>query len=269
MGGGLGGAAPPTIVAALAVGGQSDIVPRVETPADLETLAKGLNPTVGYWDPLNLAEAEFWEQSNEATIGFLRHAEIKHGRVAMAGFVGYCVHANGIHFPWKIPGDELCAPGVSPTELWQNIPCAAKLQIILAIGIFEFYSEAAMALSPGQGGHYMRGGKPGLFPSFKGSTKGVLGDAEGRPLLPHPVPLDLYDPFNFNAKKSDEWKTKKLQVEINYGRLAMIGLMVFLSEGAVPGSVPALKGVIPATGEINVMAPFDFSVATLAVQGQE
>ena len=29
------------MVAALAVGGQSDIVPRVETPADLETLAKG------------------------------------------------------------------------------------------------------------------------------------------------------------------------------------------------------------------------------------
>merc|ERR1711988_1944943 len=269
MGGGLGGAAPPTIVAALAVGGQSDIVPRVETPADLETLAKGLNPTVGFWDPLNLAEGEFWEQSNEATIGFLRHAEIKHGRVAMAGFVGYCVHANGIHFPWKIPGDELCAPGVSPTALWEGIPYAAKLQIILAIGIFEFYSEAAMSLSPGQGGHYMRGGKPGLFTSFKGSTKGVLGDAEGRPLLPHPVPLNLYDPFNLNAKKSDEWKAKKLQVEINNGRLAMIGLMSLLSEGAVPGSVPALKGLIPATGEINVMAPFDFSVATLAVQGQE
>merc|ERR1712144_189782 len=155
--GGLGGAAPPPIIAALAMG-------RVETPADLETLAKGLNPTVGFWDPLNLAEGEFWNQSNEATIGFLRHAEIKHGRVAMAGFVGYCVHANGIHFPWKIPGDELCAPGVSPTALWQGIPYEAKLQIILAIGIFGFYSEAAQALSPSEGGHYMRGGKPGKFP---------------------------------------------------------------------------------------------------------
>ena len=48
----------------------------------------------------------------------------------------------------------------------------------------------------------------------------------------------------------------------------MIGLMSLLSEGAVPGSVPALKGLIPATGEINVMSPFDFNVATLAVQGR-
>ena len=68
--GGLGGTAPPTIVAALAVGG-------AETTADLEALAKSLNPSVGFFDPLGLAEAEFWEQSNEATIGFLRHAEIK------------------------------------------------------------------------------------------------------------------------------------------------------------------------------------------------
>jgi hypothetical protein len=267
--GGLDGAAPPPIIAALAVEGSEMTASKpgalavMETPADLGQLAKKLNPTVGFYDPLNLAEGEFWEQSNEATIGFLRHAEIKHGRVAMAGFVGFCIHANGIHFPWKVPGDELCAPGVSPPLLWQGIPDEAKWQILLTIGLFEFYSESAMAKSPEMGGHYMRGGKPGFFPPFKAAKgegyKGIPADEDGGPLLPHPVPLNLYDPFGFNKNKSEEWKAEKLRTEINNGRLAMIGLMSLLSEGAVPGSVPALNGIVPSSGEINVMSPFDFT----------
>ena len=48
-----------------------------ETKADLEALAKDLNPVIGFFDPLNLAEANFWGCTNEETIGFLRHAEIK------------------------------------------------------------------------------------------------------------------------------------------------------------------------------------------------
>lgn len=31
-----------------------------------------LNPVIGFFDPLNLAEGEFWQQSQESTIGFLR-----------------------------------------------------------------------------------------------------------------------------------------------------------------------------------------------------
>jgi hypothetical protein len=48
-----------------------------ETKADLQALAKDLNPVLGFYDPLNLAEASFWGTTNEETIGFLRHSEIK------------------------------------------------------------------------------------------------------------------------------------------------------------------------------------------------
>ena len=92
----------------------------------------------------------------------------------------------------------------------------------------------------------MKGGKPGAYPTF-----------EGIPQLftPYPgVTPSLYDPFNIAAKDSDEKKAKGLLAEINNGRLAMIGIMGFVAESKVPGSVPALDGLIkPFAGD--VMAP--------------
>ena len=48
---------------------------------ELKTIAKSLNPTVGFWDPLEFADANFFpnimEDSNGASIRWLRHAELK------------------------------------------------------------------------------------------------------------------------------------------------------------------------------------------------
>merc|ERR1719316_1700463 len=86
------------------------------------------------------ADVPLWNQDEEAVIGWLRHSEIKHGRIAMAGFVGYCVHANGIKFPFPGP-QSYVTEGMSAPEVWDAIPFLAKLQIIGAIGVFEHISE--------------------------------------------------------------------------------------------------------------------------------
>jgi hypothetical protein len=209
---------------------------------DLKKTARDAFP-VGFFDPLKLSEAEFFDWGSDATIGFLRHSEIKHGRIAMAGFIGYCIHENGIHFPWKIYAEQDWSTyqGLSAPAVWDALPVESKYQIIGVIGFLEFWSESRYVIEEDGEKHYMEGGKPGFFPSFK--------------KMVHPVPLNLYDPFGFAKKLSAEGKATKLSAEINNGRLAMIGLMGLLVESKIPGSVPFLEGMVkPYDGE--VMAPF-------------
>merc|ERR1712029_814383 len=108
----------------------------------LIAIAEKANPTIKFWDPLGLAEQDFWEAGNEATIGFLRHAEIKHGRVAMAAFVGYIIQSNVVFtWPQNYAGDLPPSTDLLPEEQWDAIPLAARYQIIAVIGFLEFWDE--------------------------------------------------------------------------------------------------------------------------------
>ena len=102
-----------------------------ESKSDLEALAKGLNPTIGFWDPLNVAGASgsLYGFNNEQTIAWYRQAEIKHGRVAMAAFVGYCVQANGGHWATKMTLGGADWPSGSPPEQWDALPAASKWRV--------------------------------------------------------------------------------------------------------------------------------------------
>ena len=64
--------------------------------------------------------------NNEQTIAWYRQAEIKHGRVAMAAFVGYCVQANGGHWATKMTLGGADWPSGSPPEQWDALPAASK-----------------------------------------------------------------------------------------------------------------------------------------------
>lgn len=211
------------------------------TKADLESLAEKCNPIVKFYDPLNLSGADFYGMGNEATIGFLRQAEIKHGRVAMFAFVGYIVQSNFV-FPWAqtLAGAPHPSPDLSPEAQWDAVPLGAKWQIFAVISALEVWDECGGGSLP----HYTAGRKPGEYPSFQLFRDNV-----------HFV-LNLYDPFGFNKNMSDETKERRLTAEINNGRLAMLGIFGFLSADAIPGSVPALSGIaIPYDG--NPMIPFE------------
>ena len=63
---------------------------------------------------VKLSEYKFW---------FLRQSKIKHGRVAMAAFVGYCIQSN-FHWPWDMTlgGDSFPSTDLSPAAQWDAIP---------------------------------------------------------------------------------------------------------------------------------------------------
>ena len=108
----------------------------------------------GIWDPLGLAEG-----GSDETIAWYRHAEIKHGRVAMAAFVGWWAVAAGARLPGDladgIPFSSLPAKGL---EAWDAVPGWGKAQMLLFAGLIEFHDELFYSR---KGTHYMRGGVPG------------------------------------------------------------------------------------------------------------
>ena len=181
--------APTTVTRAAA--------PQMMDVAGLKEQATKLNPVVGFFDPLNLSEGEFWGDSNAATIGFLRESEIKHGRIAMFGFVGYIVHANGIHWPTKGPWDNI-PTDISPQEMWDQTPEVAKWQIILTISFLEFWRENAYVLKADGEAHYMRGGER----AARARSSSPPASLHARPTTPYanpilsPAPIPNAEPSN-------------------------------------------------------------------------
>ena len=264
------GAAPaprPVVVAAV----QRTVQPTALELDGLKELASKQNPVLGYYDPLNLASSNFWGDTDAATIGWLRHAEIKHGRVAMFGFVGYIVHEYGLRWGMPLSPNVPMSTfdGMSAPAIWEALPIASKWQIVFFVGLLEIHSEGerdsgailaqvcaiprnhsdatpsssggfdkdAATLTKNGEKHYMRGGKPGYFPPFGG-----------------PVP-DLVFGRAGITRASAETNAKRLNVEVNNGRLAMIGLFGFLAEANCPGAVPGLTGLIKPYGGPKIMSP--------------
>ena len=137
----------------------------------------------------------------------------------------------------RVPGRGSVGPPPPLPSLAQTSALRPTLTFPLPVPV---RSQHSFILEKSGEKHYMKGGKPGFFPPTDN--------------FPHPVPLNLYDPFNGAKGMSEEVKAKRRNIEINNGRLAMIGIMGFVAEATVPGSVPFGPHLAPYAG--NVMIPF-------------
>lgn len=106
------------------------------------------------WDPLGLAE-----MGSDETIAWYRHAEVKHGRVAMAAFTGWWAVGSGLRFPGELAhGLDFSSIPSKGLEAWDAVPGWGKAQMLLFAGLIELHDEIFFSR---RGTHYMKGGTPG------------------------------------------------------------------------------------------------------------
>jgi len=164
----------------------------------------------GIWDPLGLSE-----MGSDETIAWFRHAEVKHGRVAMAAFVGWWAVGAGVRLPGELShelGITFASIPSAGLEAWDAVPGWGKAQMLLFAGLIELHDEIFFST---RGTHYMRGGIP------------------GKNMVP-----GLYDPLGISKGKSKEALARGRSAEIKNGRLAMIGIAGLWAAATLPGSVP-------------------------------
>lgn len=160
------------------------------------------------WDPLGLSEL-----GSDETIAWFRHSEIKHGRIAMAAFVGWWAVGAGLRLPGELThGVDFASIPSKGLDAWEAVPGWGKAQMLLFAGLIEFHDEL---FHTRRGMHYLRGGTP------------------GKNMVP-----GLYDPLGFSKNKSEEQLARGRDVEIKNGRLAMIGVAALWAQASIPGSVP-------------------------------
>jgi len=154
----------------------------------------GVQPPVGYWDPMGLSK-----DGDVSNYFRRRTVELKHGRVCMIASLGYMVPEY-----YKFPG--VCAPSSKlsfqdiPNGLAavSKIPAGGWTQIFMFIGFVE----------------------SGFYPA---SPNRPPGDYENGGVLGVP---------NCSTLPAGEEKTRRLSAELANGRLAMFSIMgMFFQDG--------------------------------------
>jgi len=165
-----------------------------------------------YWDKITM------EWGSADTGAFVRAAELKHGRSAMLGTVGFVMHKLGFTLNNISPHEYLSVTqgikfadlqAMTPLEAVMKVPGEGYAQVFAFIAIFEIYEITH------QQGKFVGGERvaPGL------QAGGLTGDLGWNPL---------------NVAITDDRRLAELQ----NGRAAMVAILAWLAHDSIAGSVP-------------------------------
>jgi len=184
-----------------------------ETSTALDARVDPLDPSIGVTPPLGVYDPLGWLDpgkdpaknfaSFHANFARRRAVERKHGRVAMAAVVGMLFHNANIEFPGYL-SKEL---GIRFSDIPDGMSGLFSLPLAGLSQIFFFCGVCELAIWPAS------------------NYSGDYGCGYGRPFVP-------------NFLEGDELKTK-LDMEINQGRAAMLGIFGAMVGEAVTGQTLA------------------------------
>jgi len=166
----------------------------------LEAELGATGPLLPYWDPLGLSV------TRPEKFARWRAVEIKHGRIAMMATVGY-IAQECLRWPGYLSksADVKFADIPNGIAGFKAIPAAGLAQILLFIGVMEVATW-----------RFYEGPWPGSVPEGK-----LPGDVAGELWVRYSDP---------------EEKKTKLNIEINNGRAAMLGITGMLMHDHITGS---------------------------------
>jgi light-harvesting complex I chlorophyll a/b binding protein 1 len=174
----------------------------------------GVLPPLGRWDPLQIRE------QGPARYRRFVEMEIKHGRLAMAGFVGVLTTYSGIRWPGYLSTSENILfsdiPGGAISS-WAALPTAAWFQIVIFISFCEInFLKQDPNKEPGD-----------VVP-------------EGIPWARYPDGYDVWLGDGSTKQVGEDelilGRTWKLNAERNNGRAAMMGITGMLIHEALTGN---------------------------------
>ena len=150
----------------------------------------GAQPPLGFFDPLGIVAGGDVNKFER-----LRYVEIKHGRIAMLGVVGYLITEAGIRFPGDLTLDGAKFSDIpSGFDALSALPGGGLNQIVAFVGFMELF----------------------VMKDIAGTGNEHIGDFRNGA-------IDFgWDSFDA------ETKLKKRAIELNQGRAAQMGILALM-----------------------------------------